>query len=252
MITSFFRRSRLWTTEEELWLATLQRKVSPEITAVKIERRFLVDSSRALRSDELDKLKWLLKETFEPEMFKESSMLDAGYSMLVENRESRIVLDADMRELRGIWQQTSYELDKLQANPACVEAERKASFERKGPHYELFFNPAPTPREKMEAKNKPKVAILREAGTNGAREMAGAFFAAGFEPWDVTMADIADGRVRAYPNNPSSFVIPSTSSGGTLRRSRRIWPTKRRFFTSLRSVQNDRRERIVIRIGSKS
>jgi phosphoribosylformylglycinamidine synthase len=47
----------------------------------------------------------------------------------------------------------------------------------------------------MEAKNKPKVAILREAGTNGAREMAGAFFAAGFEPWDVTMADIADGRV---------------------------------------------------------
>jgi phosphoribosylformylglycinamidine synthase len=105
------------------------------------------------------------------------------------------VLDADMRELRGIWQQTSYELDKLQANPACVEAERKANFERKGPHYELIFNPAPTPREKMEAKNKPKVAILREVGTNGAREMAGAFFAAGFEPWDVTMADIADGRV---------------------------------------------------------
>jgi phosphoribosylformylglycinamidine synthase len=100
-----------------------------------------------------------------------------------------------MRELRGIWQQTSYELDKLQANPACVEAERKASFARKGPHYELFFNPAPTPREKMEAKNKPKVAILREVGTNGAREMAGAFFAAGFEPWDVTMADIAEGRV---------------------------------------------------------
>ena len=105
------------------------------------------------------------------------------------------VLDADMRELRGIWQQTSYELDKLQANPACVEAERKANFERKGLHYELIFNPAPTPREKMEAKNKPKVAILREAGTNGAREMAGAFFTAGFEPWDVTMADIADGRV---------------------------------------------------------
>ena len=124
-----------------------------------------------------------------------TSMLDARCSILVENRESRIVLDADMRELRGIWQQTSYELDKLQANPACVEAERKASFERKGPHYELFFNPVPTPREKMEAKNKPKVAILREVGTNGAREMAGAFFAAGFEPWDVTMADIAEGRV---------------------------------------------------------
>ncbi len=49
--------------------------------------------------------------------------------------------------------------------------------------------------------------------------------------------------LRAYPNNPSSFVI--------LRRSRRIWPTKGRFFTSLRSVQNDRQGRIVLWIGSK-
>ncbi|MBN2181442.1 MAG: phosphoribosylformylglycinamidine synthase [Sedimentisphaerales bacterium] len=105
------------------------------------------------------------------------------------------VLDADMRVLRDIWQQTSFELDKLQANPACSEAERKANFERKGPKYNLSFEPAPTPEAKMKAKNKPKVAILREAGTNGAREMAGAFYAAGFEAWDVTMADIAEARV---------------------------------------------------------
>ena len=78
MIFSFFRRSKLWATEEELWLAALQRKVSPKITQVKIERRFLVDSARALRSDELDKLKWLLKETYEPEMFKEQSVFDGN------------------------------------------------------------------------------------------------------------------------------------------------------------------------------
>ncbi len=137
----------------------------------------------------------------------QTTSAEAGVNLSPRKRESakggkisvkykeQAVLDADMRELRGIWQQTSYELDKLQANPACVEAERKASFTHKGPNYELFFNPAPTRNEKMEAKNKSKVAILREAGTNGAREMAGAFFAAGFEPWDVTMADIADGRV---------------------------------------------------------
>ncbi len=107
----------------------------------------------------------------------------------------RTVLDAGMRELRDIWQQTSFELDKLQANPACAEAEQKANFDRKGPRYELTFRPAPTPKKKMAARCKPRVAILREVGTNGAREMAGAFFAAGFEPWDVTMADIADARV---------------------------------------------------------
>jgi len=109
--------------------------------------------------------------------------------------QDRVVLDADMRELRDIWQQTSFELDKLQANPACVEAERKVNFERKGPRYNLTFEPVPTPEVKMKAKKKPRVAILREAGTNGAREMAGAFFAAGFEAWDVTMADIAEARV---------------------------------------------------------
>jgi len=109
--------------------------------------------------------------------------------------QQRVVLDADMRELRDIWQQTSFELDKLQANPACAVAERDVNFDRKGPDYQLTFKPARTPDKKMKAGNKPKVAILREAGTNGAREMAGAFFAAGFEAWDVTMADIAEEKV---------------------------------------------------------
>jgi phosphoribosylformylglycinamidine synthase len=109
--------------------------------------------------------------------------------------QEQVILDTDMRELRDIWQQTSFELDKLQANPACSISERKVNFDRKGPHYQLTFNPTPTPDNKMKARNKPKVAILREAGTNGAREMAGAFFAAGFEAWDVTMADIADAKV---------------------------------------------------------
>jgi phosphoribosylformylglycinamidine synthase len=107
----------------------------------------------------------------------------------------REVLNADMLVLRDIWQQTSFELDKLQANPACVEAERKVNFDRKGLCYNLTFEPAPTPEAKMKAKRKPKIAILREAGTNGAREMAGAFHTAGFEAWDVTMADIAEARV---------------------------------------------------------
>lgn len=35
------------------------------------------------------------------------------------------------------------------------------------------------------------MAIVREEGSNGDREMAGAFWQAGFEPWDITMTDIA-------------------------------------------------------------
>ena len=39
------------------------------------------------------------------------------------------------------------------------------------------------------------MAIIREEGSNGDREMTSAFFAAGFEPWDVTMSDLLNGQV---------------------------------------------------------
>jgi phosphoribosylformylglycinamidine synthase len=42
----------------------------------------------------------------------------------------------------------------------------------------------------MERALKPRVAIIREEGSNGDREMTSAFFAAGFEPWDITMTDL--------------------------------------------------------------
>ena len=41
--------------------------------------------------------------------------------------------------------------------------------------------------------SRPKVAILREVGTNGQREMAAAFTSAGFDAIDITMQDLLDG-----------------------------------------------------------
>ena len=37
------------------------------------------------------------------------------------------------------------------------------------------------------------MAIIRQEGSNGDREMAAAMFAGGLEPWDVTMADLISG-----------------------------------------------------------
>jgi phosphoribosylformylglycinamidine synthase len=39
------------------------------------------------------------------------------------------------------------------------------------------------------------VAIIREEGSNGDREMSAAVYAAGMQPWDVTMSDLLAGRV---------------------------------------------------------
>ena len=105
------------------------------------------------------------------------------------------VLAEDMRTLRAIWEETSYRLERLQMNPDCAEAERSALHDRKGPSYQLPFTPQPTAVAVLAASRKPKVAVLREEGSNSDREMAGAFHAAGFEPWDVTMTDLLSGRV---------------------------------------------------------
>ena len=45
------------------------------------------------------------------------------------------------------------------------------------------------------SSSRPRVAILREEGSNGDREMAAAFKMAGFRVFDVTMTDIISGRV---------------------------------------------------------
>jgi phosphoribosylformylglycinamidine synthase len=105
------------------------------------------------------------------------------------------VLDESMLLLRGWWEETSYQLERLQIDPACAEAEKANSYDRRGPSYRLTFVPEPTPAEWLRRPDKPKVAILRDEGSNSDREMAAAFYAAGFEPWDVAMTDLLAGRI---------------------------------------------------------
>ncbi len=108
---------------------------------------------------------------------------------------SDVVLDEDMRVLRQEWEETSYQLERLQMNPTCADAEKAAIYDRQAPAYKLPFTPKPAPQALMDATNKPKVAILRDEGSNSDREMSSAFYAAGFEPWDITMTDLLAGRI---------------------------------------------------------
>ncbi len=107
----------------------------------------------------------------------------------------REVLNEDMRDLRDLWEETSFEIDNLQANPECVEQERAGLRDRIRPPYQLSYTPEATAPAILEAAEKIPVAIVREEGSNGDREMASAFFTAGFEPWDVAMSDLQAGRI---------------------------------------------------------
>jgi phosphoribosylformylglycinamidine synthase len=107
----------------------------------------------------------------------------------------REVLSADMRDLRDLWEATSFRLELEQADPDCVAAERDGLRNRTAPPYALSFIPQPTPPAIMTRDSKIPVAILREEGSNGDREMAATFLAAGFEPWDVAMSDLLAGTI---------------------------------------------------------
>jgi phosphoribosylformylglycinamidine synthase len=105
------------------------------------------------------------------------------------------VLDEMMVVLRSWWEETSYQLERLQINPDCADAEKANIHDRKGPTYHLPFVPEPAPAELLTGSDKPKVAILRDEGSNSDREMTSAFFLAGFEPWDICMNDLLAGTV---------------------------------------------------------
>jgi phosphoribosylformylglycinamidine synthase len=122
------------------------------------------------------------------------------------NINGHSVLKEDMRILRAIWEETSYQLDRLQANPYCVDEERKVNFDRKGPEYVLTFTPQKTPQRLFEIDVKPKVAIIREEGSNGDREMTSAFYQAGFEVWDIAMTDLHGGRTNLDDFRGIAFV----------------------------------------------
>lgn len=114
--------------------------------------------------------------------------------------DSGEIFRSTVQELRTWWEVTSSALEKSQSTPACAEEEHAGYSEKllsspHSPSYRLTFTPFDTPPEILAASDKPRVAILREEGTNGDREMQAACAAAGLEPWDVAMSDLLTGII---------------------------------------------------------
>lgn len=100
-----------------------------------------------------------------------------------------------MTELRDVWEATSFQLEKRQRNPECVVQEEAGLKSRQPPNWNLTFTPTLTDESILNAPTKHKVAIIRQEGSNGDREMISAFISAGFEAWDVTVSDLLSGNV---------------------------------------------------------
>jgi phosphoribosylformylglycinamidine synthase len=165
-------------------------------SGLEIDINAKADALRVLFAEEAGLLMEYAPED-EEKILKTFADAEVPYQVIGETTEEKVitvsvnetvVLDDPMAELRAVWEETSYRLDRLQANPECVEEERENIYKRPGPKFSISFEPAETP----EVAHRPKVAIVREEGSNGDREMTSAFYAAGFEPWDITVTDLMD------------------------------------------------------------
>ena len=111
--------------------------------------------------------------------------------------------------LRDVWYTTSYLLDRKQSFHGCAE---KRFQNYKQQPLELAFGPEFTGKlaqyglnpDRREASGL-KAAVIREKGTNSEREMAYAFWLAGFDVKDVTMTDLISGRETLEDVNVIAF-----------------------------------------------
>jgi len=73
-----------------------------------------------------------------------------------------------------------------------VTQEQSGLAKREAHKWTLPWTPAYTAPEVLARSDKVRVAVIREEGSNGDREMSAAVFAAGMEPWDITMSDLIE------------------------------------------------------------
>ncbi|PIO56454.1 hypothetical protein TELCIR_22147, partial [Teladorsagia circumcincta] len=118
-----------------------------------------------------------------------------------------VVISEGLVALREVWEETSDRLGLMQTDADCLKEAKQVRALTKTVSYSAPFewvapNPVPYP---MGIKSAPRVAIIREEGSNGDREMAAAFTLAGFQPYDVTMTDLLAGH-KLDPYRVVAFV----------------------------------------------
>uniref|UniRef100_A0A8V5GPK9 phosphoribosylformylglycinamidine synthase n=1 Tax=Melopsittacus undulatus TaxID=13146 RepID=A0A8V5GPK9_MELUD len=87
----------------------------------------------------------------------------------------------------------------------------------------------------------PRVAVLREEGSNGDREMAAAFLMAGFQVWDVTTQDLCSGSISL--DGFRGLVFVGGFSYGDVLGSAKGWAAAIRFHPRARAALERFRQR---------
>ena len=103
-------------------------------------------------------------------------------------RNGKAVFDEPLPELQRAWCEVTRAIQMLRDDPGCADEEfRDDTLRERGLFVQAHWKDCAAP---AVGRTRPSVAILREQGTNGHREMAAAFGRAGFDAYDVHMSDL--------------------------------------------------------------
>jgi phosphoribosylformylglycinamidine synthase len=121
-----------------------------------------------------------------------------GYTIDISN--NGLVESFDIFSLQRTWAETSYRIQSIRDNMDMALEEYDTLLDRNDPglHFCLTYSHSFDVFEEkiIQCLSKPKVAILREQGINGAIEMAACFDRVGFQCVDVHMSDIISGDIQ--------------------------------------------------------
>ncbi|CAG7601945.1 phosphoribosylformylglycinamidine synthase [Candidatus Vallotia tarda] len=113
-------------------------------------------------------------------------------------RDAKKIYNMPRTELLQVWSEVGWRISRLRDNPECADAEYASLSDALDPGIvpHLTFDPQEDVAAPfiLSRKQRPRLAILREQGVNSHLETAYAFALAGFDPYDVHMTDLIEGR----------------------------------------------------------
>ena len=119
----------------------------------------------------------------------------AEHGDVIVQRGGNVLYSAARTELHRRWSELTYRLQALRDDPDCAREAFDACVDPDDPGLNAHLTfPLPAERRAGAHAGRPIVAVLREQGVNGQREMAAALDRAGFEARDMHMSDLLSGR----------------------------------------------------------
>lgn len=188
----------LFTTVCEMMFAShLSIELSPEYFQENLIPKLFAEEAGVVLQVSNQDIEWLHSKAIECGLDQCYSVIGKVIPDSRNNPQLTLIESEDktynwsLQELQAYWSSYDYEIRSTRDNHECAKEEWESLCAARNPClYADFDFSIPSRPSFSTPKHKPRVAILREQGVNGHKEMAAAFHYAGFEAIDVHINDL--------------------------------------------------------------